>query len=156
MTIKKNVFLYIFGCSLRTYAYLWIVMYVWSDISYIYYHFLPRFTVSCTKLVIFLPYNNLFTCQVLCTLIYHRRILYFYVWNIYIMVKEMSKQDYLVHLWSFFKGIWFWYKHKPSFVILYHTQMHILILLTTYLHPVLDINRWSYAKLIICALKQRS
>ena len=29
-----------------------------SEISYIYY-FLPRFTVSCGKLVIFLLYNNL-------------------------------------------------------------------------------------------------
>ena len=45
------------------------------DISYIHYHFLPRF--SCMKLVmIFLLYNNLFTYQVLCTVIYRRRRLY--------------------------------------------------------------------------------
>ena len=32
----------------------WIVCLVWwSDISYIYYYFLPLFTVSCMKLVIF-------------------------------------------------------------------------------------------------------
>ena len=34
-------------------------MHVWSEISYIYY-FLPGFTVSCMKLVIFLLYNNIF------------------------------------------------------------------------------------------------
>ena len=38
---------------------------------------LPRFTVSCMKLVmIFLLCNNLFIYQVLCTLIYRRRSLY--------------------------------------------------------------------------------
>ena len=31
-----------------------------DDISYIYYYFLPPFTVSCMKLVIFLLYNNFF------------------------------------------------------------------------------------------------
>ena len=50
-------------------------MYVWSDISYMYY-FLPLFTVSRTKPVIFLRCNNLFIYQVLCTLIYRRRSLY--------------------------------------------------------------------------------
>ena len=51
-------------------------MEVLSDNSYIYY-FLPRFTVSCMKLVIFLLYNNLFIyIHVLCTLIYRRRSLY--------------------------------------------------------------------------------
>ena len=50
-------------------------MLVWSDISYIYY-FLPLFTVSRTKPVIFLLCNNLFIYQMLCTLIYRRRSLY--------------------------------------------------------------------------------
>ena len=50
-------------------------MLVWSDISYIY-DFLPRFTISCMKLVIFLLYNNLFIYLVLCTLIYCRRSVY--------------------------------------------------------------------------------
>ena len=50
-------------------------MSVWSDISYIYY-FLPLFTVSCMKPMIFLLCNNLFIYQVLCTLIYRRRSLY--------------------------------------------------------------------------------
>ena len=50
-------------------------MYVWGDITYIYY-FLPLFTVSCMTLVIFLLYNNLFIYQVLCSLIYRRRSLY--------------------------------------------------------------------------------
>ena len=48
---------------------------VCSDISYNYY-FLPRYTVSCMKLVIFVLYNNLFIYQVLCTLIHRRRSLY--------------------------------------------------------------------------------
>ena len=55
-------------------------MKVWSDISYIY-NFLPRFTVSCMKLVNFLLYNNLFIYQVLCTLIYRRRILYSFLYT---------------------------------------------------------------------------
>ena len=52
-----------------------ILSYLWSDISYIYY-FLPLFTVSRTKPVIFLLCNNLFIYQVLCTLIYRKRSLY--------------------------------------------------------------------------------
>ena len=51
-------------------------MLVWSEISYIDYYFLPRFTVSCMKLVIVLLYNHIFIYQVLCTLIYRRRSLY--------------------------------------------------------------------------------
>ena len=47
-----------------------------SDISYTYYYFLPRFTVSCMKLMIFVLFNNLFIYQVLCTLIYRSRSLY--------------------------------------------------------------------------------
>ena len=39
-------------------------------------HNVPRFRVSCMKLMIFLLYNNLFIYQVLCTLIYCRRSLY--------------------------------------------------------------------------------
>ena len=57
-----------------------VSMYVWSDISYIYY-FLPLFTVSCMKPVIFLLCNNLFIYQVLCTLIYRRRSLYSFLLN---------------------------------------------------------------------------
>ena len=56
-------------------------MHVWSDISYIYY-FLPRFTLSCMKLVIFLLYNNLFIYQVLCTLIYRKRSLYSFLFGL--------------------------------------------------------------------------
>ena len=42
-----------------------------SEITYIHYHFLPRFTVSCVKRVIFfLLYNYFFIYQVLCTLIH--------------------------------------------------------------------------------------
>ena len=48
---------------------------VWNDISYIYYY-LPLFTVSCMKPVIFLLCINLFIYQVLCTFIYRRRSLY--------------------------------------------------------------------------------
>ena len=51
-------------------------MLVWGEISYIYYYFLPRFTVSYMQLVIILLINNLFIYEVLCTLIYHRRGLY--------------------------------------------------------------------------------
>ena len=51
---------------------------VWSDISYIY-HFLPLFTVSCIKPMMFLLCNNLFIYQVLCTLIYRRRSLLFLI-----------------------------------------------------------------------------
>ena len=47
---------------------------------YYYYYFLPRFTVSCMELVIFLLYNNLFIYQVLCTLIYRRRSLYSFLY----------------------------------------------------------------------------
>ena len=50
-------------------------MYVWSDISYIYY-FLPRFTVSCMKLVIFYPIITFSYTKYFCTLIYRRRSLY--------------------------------------------------------------------------------
>ena len=50
------------------------------DISYVYY-FLPLFTVSCMKPVIFLLCNNLFIYQVLCTLIYRRRSLYSFLLN---------------------------------------------------------------------------
>ena len=39
-------------------------------------HNVPRFRVSCVKLVIFLLYNNLFIYQVLCILIYSRSSLY--------------------------------------------------------------------------------
>ena len=49
------------------------------DISYIYY-FLPLFTVSCMKPVIFLLSNNLFIYQVPCTLISRRRSLYSFLW----------------------------------------------------------------------------
>ena len=55
-------------------------MQVSSDISYIY-HFLPLFTVSCMKPVIFLLCNNLFIYQVLCTLIYRRRSLHSFLMN---------------------------------------------------------------------------
>ena len=55
-------------------------MYVWSDISYIYY-FLPLFTVSRMKPMIFLLCNNLFIYQVLCTLIYRRRSLYSFLYD---------------------------------------------------------------------------
>ena len=50
----------------------WVVhsAFAWIIIS------LPRFTVSCMKLGIFLLYNNLFIYQALCTLIYRRRSLY--------------------------------------------------------------------------------
>ena len=65
---------------------------IWSDISYIY-NFLPRFTVSCMKLVIFLLYNNLFIYQVLCTLIYRRRSLYSFLWN------YTSRAGLAVHCW---------------------------------------------------------
>ena len=64
-------------------------MYVWSDISYIYY-FLPLFTVSRTKPVIFLLCNNLFIYQVLCTLIYRRRSLYSFLLDI-----ECSSINYI-------------------------------------------------------------
>ena len=43
--------------------------------------FLSRFTVSCTKLVIFLLHSNLFTYQVLCTFIYRRRSLYSFLFH---------------------------------------------------------------------------
>ena len=56
-------------------------MKVWSDISYISYHFLPRFTVSCMKLVGFLLYNNIFIYQTLCTLIHRRHSLYSFLIN---------------------------------------------------------------------------
>ena len=62
-------------------------MLVWSDISYIYY-FLPLFTVSCTKPVIFLLCNNLFIYQVLCTLIYRRRSLYSFLLKIMSTLKS--------------------------------------------------------------------
>ena len=52
---------------------------------YIYYYFLPRFTVSCMKLVIFLLYINLFIYQILCTLIYHRRSLYSFLLHLFFL-----------------------------------------------------------------------
>ena len=67
-------------------------MKVWSDISYIY-NFLPRFSVSCMKLVIFLLYNNLFIYQVLCTLIYRRRSLYSFLSIISINCNRLSCPD---------------------------------------------------------------
>ena len=50
-------------------------------VSYIYYCFLPRFTVSSMKLVIFFLLYNIFIYQVLCTLIYRRRSLYSFFLN---------------------------------------------------------------------------
>ena len=62
----------------------WELVCKFGVIFHIYY-FLPLFTVSCTKPVIFLLCNNLFIYQVLCTLIYRRRSLYsflFVLWTI--------------------------------------------------------------------------
>ena len=67
-------------------------MQIWSDISYIYF-FLPRFTVSCMKLVIFLLYNNLFIYQVLCTLIYRRRSLYSFL-----LIKKLYSSKFFTNL----------------------------------------------------------
>ena len=59
----------------------------WSEISYIYYYFVPRFAVSCMKLVIFysiitFPYTNYFvhsyTVDVVFTLFYMIFPLYFH------------------------------------------------------------------------------
>ena len=56
-------------------------MYVWIDISYIYYYFLPRFTGFMHETSDFLLYNNLFIYQVLCRLIYSKRSLYSFLSN---------------------------------------------------------------------------
>ena len=87
-------------------------MLVWSDISYIYY-FLPRFTVSCMKLVIFfLLYNNLFIYQVLCTLIYRRRSVYSFL--IEVVVTYMIHCSMCVHCWSFVRWIHRWRVVSPD------------------------------------------
>ena len=72
-----------------------IGMYVWSDISYIYYYyFLPPFTVSCMQLVIFILYNNLFIYQILCTPIYRRRSLYSFLWeNMLNLTHTLTQQN---------------------------------------------------------------
>ena len=70
---------------------------VWSDISYIY--FLPLFTVSCMKPMIFLLCNNLFIYQVLCTLIYRRRSLYSFLSN---CMRTRVIEAQVTHVWRKF------------------------------------------------------
>ena len=66
-------------------------------IFHISINFLPRYTVSCMKLVNCLFYNNLFIYQVLCTLIYRRRSLYSFF-------KESFCMDMLFKAWDYIRN----------------------------------------------------
>ena len=137
------------------------MIYIWKRLSYIsyIYYFLPLFTVSCTKPVIFLLCNNLFIYQVLCTLIYRRRSLYSFLLEYVFMI---TKHNHEAISWSHVTQINDTWNH---YIPISHGKPAML-LQTAFRHKHPDLFSVSYspnqlsvcllAKLLVCPKSHRT